>query len=197
MIITISNSFLDNFPLKNKEYLVDETYYDLPSGQQEYHLYSFLSTLFNNTTILDIGTSNGRSAVALSHNENNKVISYNITDDIKSPNHKIYTKSNIEFCVKNVMEDLTKDFLSNVKLIVLDIDHFETMETIIIKKLDELQFSGILILDDIHHPHPILRDCMQRLWNKLPYRKMDITKYAHFSGTGIVFMNTDIQLILE
>jgi len=197
MNITISNSFLDNFQLKNKEYLVDETYYDLPSGQQEYHLYSYLSTLFNNTTILDIGTHTGRSAVALSHNESNKVISYNIIDDIQNPTHKIYTKSNIEFRVKDVLEDLTKDFLSNVRLIILDIDHFETMETKIIQKLDELQFSGILILDDIHHPHPIMRDCMQRLWNKLPYRKMDITKYAHFSGTGIVFMNTDIQLTLK
>ena len=197
MNITISNQFLDNFQLKNKEFLVDETYYDLPSGQQEYHLYSYLSTLFNNTVILDIGTYNGRSAVALSHNENNKVISYNVLDDIQNPNHQIYTKPNIEFRIKDVLEDLTPEFLSNVRLIVLDIDHFETAETRIIQKLEECRFSGILLLDDIHHPYPIMRECMQRLWEKLPYRKMDITKYAHNSGTGIVFMNTDIQLITE
>ena len=194
MNITISNQFLDNFQLKNKEFLVEETYYEQPSGQQEYHLYSYLSTLFNNTVILDIGTFNGRSAVSLSHNESNKVISYNVVDDIKNPNHRIYTKPNIEFRIKDVVEDLTPEFLSNVRLIILDIDHFETAETRIIQKLEECRFSGILLLDDIHHPHPIMRDCMQRLWNKLPYRKLDITKYGHWSGTGMVFMNTDILL---
>jgi len=197
MQVQISNSILDNFQLINKEYLVDKTYYDLPSGQQEYHLYSYLSTFFNNTVILDLGTFNGRSAVSLSHNETNQVISYNITDDIRDLNHKIYTKPNIEFRIKDVLEDLTEEFVKKVKMIVLDIDHFETMETKIIQKLDELNFSGILLLDDIHHPEPIMHDCMQRLWNNLPYRKIDITRYAHFSGTGVVFMNTDIEFIFE
>ena len=197
MKIEISNSILDNFQLINKEYLVDKTYYDLPSGQQEYHLYSYLTTFFNNTVILDLGTLNGRSAVSLSHNETNQVISYNITDDICNPNHKIYTKSNIEFRIKDILEDLTEEFVKKVKIIVIYIEHFETIETKIIKKLDELHFSGIILLDDIHHPNPIMKDCMQRLWNKLPYRKIDITRYAHWSGTGAIFMNTDIEFIFE
>jgi predicted O-methyltransferase YrrM len=197
MKITISNSILDNFVLKNKEYLVDENYYDLPSGQQEYHLYSYLSIFFNNTTILDIGTLNGRSAVSLSHNDTNQVISYNINDDIRNPKHKIYTKPNIEFRIKDVLEDLTEEFIKKIKIIVIDIDHFETIETKIIKKLDELKFSGIILLDDIHHPDPEMNACMQKLWNNLPYRKIDITRYAHWSGTGVVFMNTDIEFDLK
>ena len=197
MKITISNSILDNFVLKNKEYLVDETYYDLPSGQQEYHLYSYLSIFFNNTTILDIGTLNGRSAVSLSHNESNRVISYDIVDSINIPKHKIYTKPNIEFRIKDVLEDLTEELIKKVKIIVIDIDHFETIETKIIKKLDELKFSGIILLDDIHHPEPVMNFCMQKLWNNLPYRKIDITRYAHWSGTGVVFMNTDIEFDLK
>ena len=39
MEIKISNEILDIFQLKNHEYLVDSTYYDLSSGQQEYKLY--------------------------------------------------------------------------------------------------------------------------------------------------------------
>ena len=53
MIIPISNKILDDFKLINHEYLVDKNYYDLKSGVQEYRLYSYLSTFFNNTTILD------------------------------------------------------------------------------------------------------------------------------------------------
>ena len=60
MELPISNDILNNFNLKNHEYLVDPTYYDLPSGEQEYKLYSYLTTFFDNAIILDIGTTNGR-----------------------------------------------------------------------------------------------------------------------------------------
>ena len=187
MNIPISNTILDNFPLINSEYLVENQFYDLPSGQQEYHLYSYLSTFFDNTTILDIGTFNGRSAIALSHNSTNKVISYDIVDMIKNPEHIIYTKPNIEFRIKNVLDDLNEELISQVHLITLDIDHFEVAESEIIRRLEELQFSGILLLDDIHH----------RLWNQISHPKIDITPYGHWSGTGIVFMNTDISLLFD
>ena len=100
MIIPISNNILDNFQLINQEYLVKREYYELKSGDQEYRLYSFLSTYFNNITILDIGTYDGRSAIALSHNETNKVISYDIVDNIQNKNHIIYTKKNITLNIR-------------------------------------------------------------------------------------------------
>ena len=74
MEIIIDNNTLDNFNLKNHDYLVDINYYDGLSGTNEYRLYSYLSTLFNNSVILDIGTYNGRSAISLSHNVSNQVI---------------------------------------------------------------------------------------------------------------------------
>lgn len=195
MEIPISNCILDSFQLKNHEYLVDPTYYDLLSGQQEYRLYSYLTTFFDNSIILDIGTLNGRSAVSLSHNESNRVISYNIIDDIKDPEHRIYTKSNIEFRVKDVLGDLTPELVAKTKIVMIDIDHFEVVERKIIKRLDELGFSGIILLDDIHHPWPECQESMQRLWNSLQYDKYDISKYGHISGTGLVVMNSDIRPI--
>ena len=45
----------------------------LPAGQSEYRFYAYLSTFFNNTTILDIGTRTGGSALALSYNPTNQV----------------------------------------------------------------------------------------------------------------------------
>ena len=103
MNIILDNKELDNFVMKNCEYLVTDTYYNLKSGKQEYRLYSYLTTFFNNTIILDLGTSHGTSAVALSHNINNNVISYDIVNYINNKNHLIYTKDNIELRIKNIL----------------------------------------------------------------------------------------------
>jgi len=197
MNIKFNNTELDAFSLKNHDFLVDKNYYDLKSGQQEYRLYSYLSTLFNNITILDIGTFNGRSAVSLSHNESNKVISYNINDDIKDVHHKIYTKSNIEFRIKNVLDDLDKEFLKDVKIVLIDIDHFYTIEKMMIDKLKELGYDGIILIDDIIHPSPKEFEAMQKLWNEIEDEKYDITKYGHWSGTGLINLSKDIKFILE
>jgi predicted O-methyltransferase YrrM len=198
MIIPISNNILDNFELKNQKYLVDRRYYESKSGMNEYRLYSYLSTFFNNITILDIGTFNGRSAIALSHNENNKVISYDVTNYINNNNHNIYSKKNVTFHIKNVLDDLNKELVENVKIVMIDIDHYETNELIIINKLKELNFSGIIILDDItHHPDSDINICMNRLWNNITDTKYDFIKYGHFSGTGIVVINYDITFQFE
>ena len=198
MIIPISNKILDDFKLINHEYLVDKNYYDLKSGVQEYRLYSYLSTFFNNTTILDIGTLNGRSAIALSHNDTNKVISYDIINNIKTNNNKIYSKINITFNIKNILNDLTEELIKDVKIIMIDIDHYEIIEKQIISKLNKLNFSGIIILDDItNHPDPYVNECMNKLWDNLEYTKYDVTKYGHFSGTGIIIMNDDITFLFD
>ena len=198
MIIPISNHTLDNFTLLNKNYLVNSNYYEEKSGIQEYRLYSYLSTFFNKITILDIGTFDGRSAVALSHNENNKIISYDIFNHINNNHHQIYTKKNISFNIKNVLDDLNEEMIKNVKIVMIDIDHYETIETLIINKLKQLNFSGFIILDDItKHPDPVMNSCMNKLWDNITDTKYDFTKYGHWSGTGIIVMNDDITFQFE
>jgi len=201
MEILLTNTILNEFNMKNFEYLVNPTYYNLKSGEQEYRLYSYISTLFNNTIILDLGTSTGTSALALSHNDNNKVISYDILDCINDKSHMIYSKKNIEFKIKNVLEDLNEEFIKNIKIVMIDIDHYGSEEQKIIDKLYELNFSGIILLDDVfYHPDNEINKCMKNLWDNLSYEKSikyDITKYGHWSGTGIILMNTDINLLLQ
>jgi predicted O-methyltransferase YrrM len=196
MKIPISNEILDNFTLINHNYLVSKDYYDDKSGIQEYRLYSYLTTFFNNCTILDIGTLNGRSAVSLSYNESNKVISYDINNNINNDSHIIYSKSNIIFNIKNVLDDLNEELIKNTKIVMIDIDHYETIETLIINRLKELNFSGIILLDDItKHPDPLVNQCMNRLWNKLRQSNTetyDFTEFGHWSGTGLIVMNDNI-----
>lgn len=196
--ILINNKVLDTFVMKNMEYLFHQDYYLNLSGVHEYRLYSYLSTFFNDTIILDIGTSFGRSAIALSHNDRNKVITYDVYNWIQNNNHKIYSKNNVEFRLKNIIDDLTEEFISKCRLVIIDIDHFETMETIIMDKLNECKFSGIIILDDIYHPNKNMYEAMQRLWKNITIPKFDITPYGHSSGTGLILMNTDdIHLIFK
>ena len=195
--IIISLEKLNNFKLKNHKYLVEKKHYDNVAGKNEYRLYSYLSTFFNNSIILDIGTYTGRSAVALSHNDTNKVISYDITNHIKNPKHNIYTKHNIEFRIKNVIDDLNTSFVKKCKIIVIDIDHLRVQEEKIIEHLIKNDFSGIIILDDIRHPYKKIKFEMQKLWNNIKYKKYDFTKYGHCSGTGLVIINYNIEFLFE
>ena len=50
------------------------------AGREHYKLLAYFSTLFNNQTLLDIGTYKGCSALALAFNENNNVKSFDLGD---------------------------------------------------------------------------------------------------------------------
>ena len=191
MEINVDKPTLDSFEMKNQEYLVDTQYYMLEAGKAEYRLYSYLSTLFDDITILDIGTNQGRSAVALSHNPRNHVISYDIQDHINSKTYKLFEKPNMEFHIKNVLDDLTPEFIRerNVKFVMIDICHTGPPERKIMDRLEECGFKGIVLLDDIWHPDSSFRDGMQKMWTELPWRKKDISEIGHWSGTGIVYFD--------
>ena len=67
-------------------------------------------------------------------------------------------------------------------------------ETLILQKLISLKFSGIVILDDIHHPNKLINQQMKKLWNNIYLPKYDLTKYGHFSGTGLVLINYNLNI---
>ena len=192
MEFDFNKSNLDALGMKNEECLVDREYYHLPAGQAEYRLFSYVSTLFHNITILDIGTNQGRSAIALSHNDSNHVISYDIEDKIQDKNHRLFTKPNTEFRIKNVLNDITPEFVATghqnrpVQVVMIDICHYGKVERDIMDKLYACGFRGIILLDDIHHPDFSMRIPMEYLWENIPWRKYDVTSVGHFSGTGLI-----------
>ena len=197
MEITLSVEQLNSFKLKNHNYLVSLEYYDRLAGDQEYRLYSYLSQFFNDSFILDIGTCDGRSAVALSYNESNTVLSFDIVNRIKDNNHIIYSKPNLKFNTNFTLDCITPEIIKNTKIVMIDIDHHGVNEMKIIEKLELLNFSGLIILDDItKHPDPTVNLEMNNLWKSIPYTKYDVTKYGHWSGTGIFVMNDNITLNL-
>jgi len=151
----------------------------LTAGQSEYRLYAWLSTKFNNTTILDVGTRTGGSALALSYNDKNKVISYDLVEQGASSGIK---KDNITFKVQDFREDDTLDY-DNISIIMIDVDpHDGTAEEEMFEYLEEKGWKGLVLLDDIGPQWPEIED----FWNRITFPKINVTEIGHMSGTGLV-----------
>ena len=151
----------------------------LTAGQSEYRLYAWLSTQFNNTTILDVGTRTGGSALALSYNETNNVMSYDLQEQGASSG---ISKSNVQFNIKDFREDDTLDF-DNISIIMLDVDpHDGVQEEEMFEWLEEKGWKGLVLLDDIGPQWPEIED----FWNRITYPKINVTEVGHMSGTGLV-----------
>ncbi len=151
----------------------------LPAGQSEYRFYAYMSTWFNNTTILDIGTRTGGSALALSYNPTNKVRSYDLVEQGASQGIK---KDNIKWNIGDFMEDEDIDW-DNVSIVMIDVDpHDGSQERVMMDWLREKGWKGILMHDDIGPGWPDI----QLMWDEIPEEKFDVTEIAHMSGTGLV-----------
>jgi len=72
-------------------------------GIEAYALYAYLSTLFDGGTILDIGTLFGSSALALSYNPNNKVITYDV--NVHNDHEYLLQRPNISYKHIDFMTD--------------------------------------------------------------------------------------------
>lgn len=173
---------IDSFDLSHLEQIGFRMQNNLlyPPGNSPFKLYSYLSTLFDNKTILDIGTQYGNSALSFSYNDKNNVISYNIVDEGAST----IKKNNITWKVMDFRDDDTINY-DNVEIICIDVDpHDGKQEVEMIQFLKDKKWSGTLLLDDIHKNSE-----MDNFWDSLDFSedvKYDITHIGHSSGTGVI-----------
>lgn len=160
------------------------------SGKEHYRMLSYLSTLFNYVNIIDIGTHQGSSALALSYNKNNQVYSFDIVDNVV--NHSIKQQDNIRFFMDNLFDTVVrenwKQIILNCPFIFLD-SHNGTMEIAFFEYLQEIEYPGFVICDDIWY----FKEMRDKFWYKIPetYR-YDLTHLGHWSGTGIFTFNANI-----
>ena len=133
-----------------------------------------MSSTFDNGIILDIGTLFGSSSVSASFNPKNQVISYDVNDHIARVGATTPKKENIQFKIMNFMEDDSIEW-NKVKMIIIDTDHTGSQETEFVKFLIEKDWSGLLLLDDIH-----LNEPMKEFWNSFDDNiKMDLSNIGH------------------
>ena len=151
-------------------------------GKEHYKLLAYFSLSYNDCTIIDIGSYKGCSALALSYNKNNKVVSFDIVDGLK----RLYYNypDNIQFIVDSVLEEKYKSLILNSPFIMLDTYHDGPFENVFYQYLKNIKYNGLLLLDDIK-----LNEPMVSFWNNIELEKHDISQYGHHSGTGIVIFN--------
>ena len=159
------------------------------SGTDHYKLLAFLSSLFQDSVICDLGTNRGLSAIALA-SPSNKVYSYDIVDKSSAELKQSSKNINCEFLLRNCLDSPTdRDRLLSSAIIMLDTDHDGAFEKELYSFLKHNGYKGILLLDDIH-----LNLAMKDFWNSIEEPKWDITSYGHFSGTGFVSFGKDVHL---
>ena len=142
------------------------------AGIVPYRLYAYLSTLFDDGVILDIGTLYGSSALALSYNTKNHVKSYDLSE--KSKIAQKMTRENIDWNIMDFREDESIEW-EKVKMIVVDTDHTGEQEIEFMKFLISKDWKGIMCFDDIH-----LNRAMIDFWECFDEDiREDVTKLGH------------------
>lgn len=171
--IELNKLNLQNLNLKTKN---GNMIFDInqPPGAEHYRLLCVLSTWFNNTTIYEIGTWIGAGTICLAYNKSNKVISYDIEYNVD-----LVRLPNMEFRVGDYKND--KELL-NSPFIFIDVSHDGKLEKEIYDYLCDNKYKGFTVWDDIN-----LNPEMRNFWNSVTKDKRDITRYGHYSGTGIIF----------
>ena len=181
---------------------------------QYYVILSHLSTYFNNSIIVDLGTLTGGSAQALAYNQSNTVYTYDILEDGTAIQRFARVEcENIKYIIGDCIRDNwagmvmldgvppmsdKKIFLSS-ELIFLDVDpHDGRQENDVLNFLISNNWKGIMVCDDIGfgtevpNSHPGMRDW----WGSIDLPKYDISNNIYASGTGTGIICFDNQEVI-
>ena len=166
------DSYRDSFLKKG----YPNNWFFMEAGQEHYRLLAYIGSLYKSKTLLDIGSYQGNSAIALSHSGKNKIISYDL--DTQPIIQKI-KNDNIKFIKGDILTD--NNLILASPFIMLDTYHNGDFEQEFVDHLINIKYKGLVMFDDIH-----LNNEMSNFWNGLKNEKFDLTDIGHFSGTGLV-----------
>ena len=174
-------------------------------GFHYYSILAYLSTLFNDSIIVDLGTLYGNSAAALASNKSNKIYTYDIESrDEAISKFKLKEFENIEYIITNCIEDnwqrrTDRDIFLSSKLIFLDVDPADgnikgAQENKVLNFLISNNWKGILVCDDIGAKWiDEFRDVayttlpIREWWDSIDLPKFNIiSNYSSPTGTGII-----------
>lgn len=165
------------------------TYFSSPAGKEHYKLIGYLASQCpDDDVVYDIGTYVGMSAMAMSIKPTINVVTYDIQDHFPNDASRYHVQSikNIEFRMRDCVYDMQE--IANAKLVLLDIEpHDGIQENRIINEMVKAGFKGICVCDDIH-----VNDGMKQWWQSLSLKKYDVSKYGHWSGTGIIVFDDKV-----
>lgn len=201
--VTIDAQSLVDIDLEPLKQFVDWTpnsqYFTEPAGREHYRLIAHISNqLPKGSTIVDLGSYTGQSALAASYNEEIRVITYDIVDHMPTNKRCIRDRPNIDVRIGNCLLDMEE--ISKATLVILDVDpHDGIQEAEITESLISHGFSGILLMDDIN-----LNRGMQEFYDTTVTQLApqfaaveDITVHGHFSGTGLMYDTSNFEVTVS
>jgi 2-polyprenyl-3-methyl-5-hydroxy-6-metoxy-1,4-benzoquinol methylase len=164
------DSYRDSFLKKG----YPNNWFFMEAGEEHYRLLAYIGSLYKSKTLLDIGSYQGNSAIALAHS-GNKIISYDLASQ---PIISKIKKDNISFEIGNILDK--DDLILSSPFIMLDTYHDGTFEQEFVDHLIKINYKGLVMFDDIN-----LNKEMSNFWNGLKNEKYDLTNLGHYTGTGI------------
>lgn len=167
---------------------------------EHYLLLCYLTTKFNNATILDMGTWTGWSAISLAQNPSNTIITYDIVDELDrwqrgvNVKDKFLSYSNIHRKLVDARKE-SAEIIKSASLILLDIDpHDGLQETEFTNFLRTIGYKGYVLCDDIHY-----NQGMKDWWNSVDLPKYDLTDVGHsnaYAGTGLIcYGGVEVEIV--
>jgi predicted O-methyltransferase YrrM len=170
----------------------NEEFYGAP-GREHYRLLAHLAAQSDHRTLIDIGSHRGASALALSSNPTNRVLSFDVVDNVRPI---VRRRSNVQFVRADLFDGETRgrwerELLESAVLFI-DVDpHEGTREYALVQWLLSKNYQGLILLDDIWHFRAMRNECWYRLPSDL---KVDLTTIGHWSGTGAISLSEQLEV---
>jgi hypothetical protein len=171
---------LNSIDLSHLQEAIKDSYHaefmTFKAGLEHYKLLAWVSMQFKKGKIVEIGTSEGAGALALSYG-GRPVETYDIVKIVHPYVEKV---------VKCFIDGDSLEAASKAKVVFVDAPHNGDFEWNFLESLMKTDFKGMIIFDDIH-----LNEPMREFWDKVKKLGIDTedwTDVGHWSGTGVVFI---------
>lgn len=154
-------------------------------AQEHYRLLAYLASQVHDGSMLDLGTSTGLSAWAMTYGNQHRCNMR--TYDVSAESREI----NFEGLPVEVRIESAENIADwrDCRLALLDVGHDGIVEAKIIEAATRQGFRGVMVMDDIRACAPV-RD----LFWSLKIRNYDLSRYFHWSGTGIVDFSGELAV---
>lgn len=158
---------------------------------EHYRLLAGLVRTVKPRSVVEIGTAEGMSALALKKNllPDGKIATFDLIPWRSYPNSCLEERDFQDGRLIQVVEDLGnpgvverhRDLLQSTDLFFIDAAKDGVLERKLIRNLETLHFEGapLVVFDDIRVWN------MLAIWHELRWPKLDLTSFGHWSGTGL------------
>lgn len=162
---------------------------------EHYKLLAGLVSRIQPTTVVEVGTFLGLSALAMKQTlpAGGHVVTFDILSWNSFPATCLRKSDFADRRLEQVVGDLADPevfrvhagILAQADLIFLDGPKNQNFERAFLRQLATVRFGApaLLVIDDIH------LWSMRDIWRDIPFAKLDVTSLGHFSGTGLVRLN--------